>query len=140
MFRWYQTYQAKGPQGLQPKPTLGRPPRLSLSQKRKLVKVLLKGPLVAGYRTDLRTLQRVAEVTERHFGVAYHPSHVWKLLVSLGWSCGETGAPGAAKKRTADCPLEALPLARHKKTEKLGAHLVFLDESGFLLIPNVTRT
>lgn len=27
-----------------------------------------------------------------------------------------------------------------KNAERLGAHLVFLDESGFLLIPNVTRT
>ena len=29
---------------------------------------------------------------------------------------------------------------RKKKAEKLRAHLVFLDESGFLLIPNVLRT
>lgn len=29
---------------------------------------------------------------------------------------------------------------RSKKAERLGAHLVFIDESGFLLIPNVKRT
>ena len=37
--------------------------------------------------------------------------------------------------------METLSLARDKKkARKLKAHLVFLDESGFLLIPNVRRT
>lgn len=37
--------------------------------------------------------------------------------------------------------MEALSLGRHqKKARRLNAHLVFLDESGFLLIPNVRRT
>ncbi len=87
VFRWYQTYQAKGSRGLRPQPTPGRPAKLSTSQKSKLVKVLLKGPLAAGYRTDLWTLTRVATVIEQQFGIHYHPCHVWKLLGSLGWSC-----------------------------------------------------
>ena len=87
VFRWYQTYQSKGLRGLRPQPTPGRPPKLSESQKSKLVQVLLKGPLAAGYGTDLWTLQRVAEVIDQQFGVRYHPCHVWKLLVDLGWSC-----------------------------------------------------
>jgi transposase len=37
--------------------------------------------------------------------------------------------------------VEAVPLDRHqKKLQRLKAHLAFLDESGFLLIPNVRRT
>jgi transposase len=72
---------------LRPQPTPGRPPKLSTSQKKRLTTVLLKGPLAAGYRTDLWTLKRVAQMIRRQFGVAYHPCHVWKLLTSLGWSC-----------------------------------------------------
>jgi transposase len=87
VFRWYQTYRTEGRRGLRPRPTPGRAPKLSDSQKRKLVKVLLKGPLAAGYRTELWTLQRVAEVIDRQFGIRYHPCHVWKLLMGLGWSC-----------------------------------------------------
>ena len=87
VFRWSQTYHTEGSQGLSPRPTPGRPSKLSLSQKRRLVKVLLKGPLAAGYPTDLWTLQRVAEVIAQRFGVGYHPCHVWRLLASLGWSC-----------------------------------------------------
>ena len=87
VFRWSQTYHAKGMRGLRPRPTPGRPPKLSESQKHTLVKVLLKGPLAAGYQTDLWTLQRVAKVLDQHFGIRYHPCHVWKLLRRLGWSC-----------------------------------------------------
>lgn len=37
--------------------------------------------------------------------------------------------------------MEAVPVDRHqKKVQQLKAHLAFLDESGFLLIPNVRRT
>jgi transposase len=37
--------------------------------------------------------------------------------------------------------METLPLdRRQKKVQRLKAHLAFLDESGFLLIPNVRRT
>lgn len=87
VFRWWQAYRQHGQKGLQSKPTPGRPPKLSETQKKKLVTLLLKGACAAGYKTELWTLQRIAQVIEKHFGVQYHPSHVWKLLVSLGWSC-----------------------------------------------------
>ena len=87
VFRWFQTYQEKGSRGLRPQPTPGRPPKLSKSQKSQLAKVLLKGPLAVGYRTDLWTLKRVAKVIDQEFGVQYHPCHVWKLLAGIGWSC-----------------------------------------------------
>ena len=85
--RWHETYRKKGMQGLRPRPTPGRPAKLSSSQKERLLKILLKGSLAAGYRTDLWTLERVAEVIAQNFGVQYHPCHVWRLLRGLAWSC-----------------------------------------------------
>jgi transposase len=87
VFRWYESYRNKGLKGLRPQPTPGRPPKLSPSQTKRLVTLLLKGPLAAGYRTDLWTLKRVAQMIRKQFGVAYHPCHVWKLLTRVGWSC-----------------------------------------------------
>jgi len=53
----------------------------------------------------------------------------------------EARAPGSAEERQRDCTLESLSVAPYKKkAEKLGARLVFIDESGFLLIPNIRRT
>ncbi len=87
VFRWAGTYRTKGLRGLRPRPTPGRPPKLSRAQRARLERVLLKGPLAAGYATDLWTLTRVAEVITRLFGVRYHPCHVWRLLHSMDWSC-----------------------------------------------------
>jgi len=87
VWRWWEAYQRDGPRGLRPIPAPGRPARLSDGQKRKLVTLLGRGALHAGYQTDLWTLPRVAEVIHQQFAVRYHPSHVWKVLTSLGWSC-----------------------------------------------------
>lgn len=85
--RWKEALSKRGVEGLKAKPAPGRPPRLSSPQKKKLLKVLLRGPLTNGYSTDLWTLKRVAEVIERTFGVRYHSHHVWTILHGLGWSC-----------------------------------------------------
>src|SRR5208337_5386246 len=53
----------------------------------------------------------------------------------------EAGTARAGARRRRDRTLETEGVATHKKNAaRLGAHLVFADESGFLLIPNVVRT
>src|SRR5580704_12971076 len=49
-------------------------------------RLLLKGPLAYGYRTNLWTTARIAELVEREFGVCYHRDHIGRLMHSLGWS------------------------------------------------------
>jgi transposase len=56
-------------------------------QKLELIGLLKQGALAAGYPTQMWTTRRVAGQIQRHWGVAYHPGHVWKVLVGLGWSC-----------------------------------------------------
>lgn len=85
--RWKHIYQKLGKEGLEAKPCCGPKPKLKASQKGKLVKLLMKGPLTCGYRTDLWTLERVAHLIGKRFGVTYHPGHVWRLLRGLRWSC-----------------------------------------------------
>ena len=85
--RWRDTYRRAGEEGLRAKPHPGAKPKLLVEGRKRLTELLLQGPLSHGYRTDLWTLKRVAEVIERHFGVRYHPSHVWRILRCMGWSC-----------------------------------------------------
>jgi transposase len=85
--RWFQTYQARGLKGLRPRPTPGRPPKLTYAQQAQVVELLLRGPSSAGYDTELWTLGRVAQAIKKEYGVSYHPCHVWRLLDRLGWSC-----------------------------------------------------
>lgn len=84
--RWRVAIEQGGLEALAAKPHPGKPCRLSGAQKRKLVKLLEKGPRAGGYSTDLWTCPRVGEVIAEQFGVVYHSAHVWKLLRSLGWS------------------------------------------------------
>lgn len=86
VMRWRNALEKGGPDALKAKPASGRPCRLTARQKRRLVKLLLKGPRAHGYRTDLWTTLRIAEVIGRTLGVAYHRNHVGKLLHRLGWS------------------------------------------------------
>jgi transposase len=64
----------------------GRPPKLSLSACRSLLKVLLEGAMANGYPTQLWTTARIGEVIRKKFRVQYHRDHVGRLMHRLGWS------------------------------------------------------
>lgn len=85
--RWRDAYHLNGLKALRPRPTPGRPSRLTSRQKEGLTRALVEGPLAAGYTTDLWTLKRVAQVIWKRFRIRYHPNHLWRLLGQLGWSC-----------------------------------------------------
>ena len=85
--RWFQAYRRKGNRGLDCRPTPGRPCRLTIVQKKRLVKLLLRGAQSRGYSTELWTLRRIGELIRKEFGVSYGLSAIWRLLVfDLGWS------------------------------------------------------
>lgn len=84
--RWKRAVREGGPAALAARPHPGPRPRLDARQKAQLVKLLLAGPLAAGYLTNLWTCSRVKAMILRHFGVTYHDCHVWRLLRQLKWT------------------------------------------------------
>jgi transposase len=84
--RWRTAFERRGTVGLKAKPAPGRPPRLTARDTRRLLTVLLKGALARGYRTELWTTQRIAEVIEAEFGVRFHRDHVGRLMHRLDWT------------------------------------------------------
>jgi transposase len=62
------------------KPHPGPKPRLSDAQLKRLEALLLKGAKAHGFRTELWTAARAAELIERRFHVRFHPEHVRKVL------------------------------------------------------------
>jgi transposase len=70
----------EGPGKLAAKPHPGPKPRLSPEQLSELEALLLKNPKAHGWRTELWTAARVAELVERHFQIRFHPEHVRKIL------------------------------------------------------------
>lgn len=84
--RWKRAWEDGGVKSLAAKPHPGPSPKLSAQQKNKLIVLLKAGPLAAGYRTDLWTCGRVAEVVRKKFRVTYHPDHVGRILHDLGFT------------------------------------------------------
>ena len=87
VMRWRNVRDRQGDQGLCARPAPGRPPKLTDAQKRRLVRILLRGAIANGYHTELWTTARIAEVIDRTFGVRYHRDHIGRLMTTLGWSC-----------------------------------------------------
>jgi transposase len=86
VLRWLKARRRGGPDALRVRFSPGRPLKLGKTQRRRLVKLLLQGPLAHGYRTSLWTTQRIAEVIRREFGVHYHRDHVGRLMHRLNWT------------------------------------------------------
>ena len=84
---WHQHWQEGGAQALRSKGPRGPRPKLSPQQLSQLEAELLGGPKAHGYATELWTLERIAKLIGKLFGVKYHISHVFRLLRGLGWSC-----------------------------------------------------
>jgi transposase len=131
LYRWRHLARRQ-PDGLAPKPP-GRPARrLSDQQLRELEGLLAQGAKAHGWRNELWTAARVAQLIRRHFGVGYHPEHVRKLLKRrLGWTSQK---PKRKARERDDQEVERWLDDDYRRIVRdawrRSAYLVFLDESG----------
>ncbi len=84
--QWLKRGRAGGVAALKAHPPTGMTPRLTAEQKMQIPGLLAKGAEAYGFRGDVWTASRVAEVIKRTFGVRYHRDHVGKLMREAGWS------------------------------------------------------
>ena len=75
-----------GGEALKAHPPKGVSLRLTEQQKAQIPELLVKGAEAYGFRGDVWTASRVAQVIRRTFGVRYHRDHVGKLMREAGWS------------------------------------------------------
>ena len=67
VWQWRETWRRRGEAGLQPRPTPGRPPKLTPRQRQRLPRLLALGARRYGYPNDLWTTRRIAALIEREF-------------------------------------------------------------------------
>src|SRR5919202_2862735 len=84
--QWMKRAEQEGVEGLRHTPPPGAPPRLSQEERAKLPELLAQGAPAHGFRGEVWTCQRVAELIRKEFGVSYHPAHVSRLVRALGLS------------------------------------------------------
>jgi transposase len=138
--QWLTSARQAGRQALLSRPH-GTHPKLTEEQKRRIPDFLWHGPEAYGFRGEVWTCPRVVEVLAREFGVTYHRDHVSRILKELGWTpqIPITRAIQRDEVAIAHWRTQVWPqLRRRAATER--RTLVFIDESGFYLLPSVVRT
>jgi transposase len=77
--RWVAAFRHEGCQGLVARAVPGRPPKLSRTQEKIVLRWLTDNPIEHGFATELWTCQRLAQLIEEEFGVRFHPAYlsVW---------------------------------------------------------------
>ena len=84
--KWVARHRADGNNGLKAKPTPGRPRFLTGDQERKVLGWLNESPTRHGFRTDLWTARRVAELIHTKFGVRFHPNYLREWLTKRNYT------------------------------------------------------
>ncbi len=84
--RWAATLAQEGLRGLQARPIPGQLPRLDERAWTRLGRLLDRGAMAAGFATERWTLERIAALIEREFGVHYHPGYLERPLKAHGFS------------------------------------------------------
>lgn len=138
--RWVRL--SRQPGGLDARPLPGPTASLTDTDLRKLEGLLVKGAKAHGWPNELWTAARVARLIDRHFHLDYHPEHVRKILKRrLGWTSQKPHRQTRERddKEVARWAADEFPRIV-RQAYRRGAHLAFLDESGFMLNPTVRRT
>jgi transposase len=84
--QWMKRAKQEGIEALKHRPPPGVKARLSEGERGKLPELLAQGAPAHGFRGEVWTCARVAEVIRKEFGVSYHPAHVSRLVRALGLS------------------------------------------------------
>lgn len=139
--RWFTIARDHGSDALLSVPIPGRPPELSPRQLRHIPELLWHGAEAWGFRGEAWTCGRIAAVIELEFGVRYDKGHVSRLLKRLRWT------PQMPIERATQRDERAIEDWRTRTWPRLlgesrAEHrtLVFVDESGFYLLPSVMKT
>jgi transposase len=118
VLRWRHAVRRYGADGFRVDASPGRPPKLTAAQRHRLARRLLRGPLAAGYQTDLWTTARIAELIRRQFHVRYHPDHVGRLLHAMNWSSQKPESRALERDEAAIATWKARHWPRVKQTPR----------------------
>src|SRR6266571_2842898 len=139
--RWFARARDGGSDALGAHPSAGPPPKRAAAQKRLIPEFLWHGAEAYGFRGAVWTCTRISRVIEEEFGVRYHKDHVSRLLKELHWT------PQVPITRAIQRDEQAITHWRgetwpelYRRARRERRTLVFIDESGFYLLPGIVRT
>ena len=139
--QWLTRGREAGVEALRARPRPGAPARLTAAQRAQVPALLARGAEAWGFRGDVWTCRRIADVIQRTFGVRYSPEHIRRLLQTTGWSVQQPIERATQRDEQAieEWYEERWPAIKEQAAEE-GYTIVWVDESGFYLLPHVVRT
>jgi len=139
--QWISVADEQGKVALHARPHTGRPPDLTPAQLRLIPDLLSQGAEAYGFRGEVWTCPRIRQVIEWEFQVSYHKSHVARLLKELKWTPQMPIERATQRDEAEIARWRAEMWPELKKKARLERRtLVFIDESGFYLLPAIVRT
>lgn len=139
--QWFKKAKEQGVEALRHQSPPGAQPKLSKEQQAQLPGLLEQGAEAFGFRGQVWTTGRVAQMIEQHFGVKYHPAHCSLLLRKLKYSQQKPIEKATQRDEDAIRIWKGQHFDELKSQAKAeGRTIVFVDESGFYLLPMAVRT
>jgi transposase len=139
--QWLKAATTGGVEALLSHTSPGRPSRLSPEQRRLVPDFLWHGAEAYGFRGDVWTCGRVAGVLEEEFGIRYSKSQVSRILKALGWTPQDPITRAIQRDEDAIDRWRSLVWPElWAQTRRERRTLIFVDESGFYLLPGKVRT
>jgi transposase len=83
---WVRAHKAGGDKALAAKPHPGRTPFLTPDQEKQALGWVADKPTTHGFRTDLWTAKRVADLIRTKLGVAFHPHYLREWLTKRNYT------------------------------------------------------
>lgn len=120
--KWMVTKRSGGTKALVSKGKPGRKTAPTPAEMKKVEMALVKGPVKNGYRNDLWTLRRVAEVFALVTGRRPSISRTWGLLREMGWSCQRPARRARQQDAEAVAEFRERTWATVKKTREISGN------------------
>jgi transposase len=139
--QWLAAAREAGPDALRSRLRVGPAGKLLPGQRDLIADFLWHGAEAYGFRGDVWTCDRVAKVIQEEFGVGYHHGHVSRILKEIGWT-PQVPITRAIQRNEEEIQRwrdEVWPQLK-RRARREGRSLVFVDESGFYLLPGVVKT
>jgi transposase len=139
--QWLSAARQGGPDALRSRLRPGPPGKLLPGQRYLIADCLWHGAEAYGFRGHVWTCGRVAGVIAEEFGVAYSAAHVSRILKEIGWT-PQVPITRALQRNEAEIQgwRDTVWPELKRRARKERRRLVFVDESGFYLLPGLVKT
>ena len=139
--RWVAGFLEHGEDALAARPTSGRPPKLNGEQELTVLSWLLDPAVDHGFATECWTAPRVAHLIHQRFGIKFHPRSLNHWLRVRGFTPQKPCCIAQERKPEVIARWLQFDWPRiQRKVRRRDGSLVFLDESGLLMVPLLHRS